>query len=193
MSMIFIGPWCAGKSTWGEVYSKINNESIVDVDEIALSYGAELGWSLEHLLNRNKEVGMLNSEYEWEYIRAYVIERVLEDYPTGILSLGASYSCYRDGKYTEEVRKRLISDTRSKCLVLPSEDKLESINICKRRAINSRGTEWVNERVEFPSWTASSLDWEVADELLITGSDTAYLVPLEERKKKRLMNNWGYR
>lgn len=56
----------------------------MDIDEVAPSYGAEVGWSVEHLIQRNSEIGWLASESEWEPVRAHIVERTLEDHPEAV-------------------------------------------------------------------------------------------------------------
>lgn len=64
MSIVLIGPWCAGKSTLGKTLADTLGCEFVDLDELTPTYGARLGWSVEQLIERNAAVGMLASERE---------------------------------------------------------------------------------------------------------------------------------
>ena len=168
MAVVFIGPWCAGKSTWGKRYAQMTGQQFLDLDSIAPGYGAELGWSVERLLRRNGEIGMLNSEREWEPVRAHIAERVLQDWADRVIAFGASYTGYTDSGCRRRVRDALRS--HSVVLVCPSMDDAETSQVCQRRAVQSRGQEWVDQRADFDSWCPTSLDREMADAVLMTTS-----------------------
>lgn len=166
MAVVFIGPWCAGKSTWSKRYAQMVGQQFLDLDSIAPGYGAELGWSVERLLRRNGEIGMLNSEREWEPVRAHIAERVLQDWSDRVIAFGASYTGYTDPGCRHRVRDALRS--HSVVLVCPSMDDVETSQVCQHRAVQSRGQEWVDQRVDFDSWCPTSLDREMADAVLVT-------------------------
>lgn len=170
MATIFVGPWCAGKTTWGRQYADATRMPFLDLDTIASGYGAELGWSVEKLIRRNGEIGMLKSEHEWEPVRAYIVERVLRDWGNArAISFGASYTGYTDSVCEDRVRQALSGHTV--VLVCPSTDDSESARICWERAVASRGQEWADQRADFASWTPTSLDREVADAVLVTSRE----------------------
>lgn len=166
MSTVFVGPWCAGKSTWASRYAEATGEVFIDLDDLTPEYGAEIGWSIDHLIRRNHEVGMLASELEWEHVRAHAVERVLEDWPHAVIGLGASFTSYTDDLMDSRVRLALRE--HSVVLVCPSLDDAISSEVCRRRAVESRGQEWTEERSDFPSWTPTKLDREVAGAVALT-------------------------
>lgn len=169
MAVAFVGPWCAGKSTWGKAYADFIGSEFVDLDELAPVYGKELGWSVEHLLARNEAVGMVASEAEWEPVRVHVVGRALEEHPQAVVAFGASYTNYTDGEL--EARVGTLLAAHATVLVTPTMGNDEAALICWERAVSARGERWARERVDFDSWRPTALDWRVADAVLLTEGD----------------------
>lgn len=166
MATVFIGPWCAGKSTWAPRYAAETGTEFIDLDNLTPGYGGEIGWSLDDLVRRNREVGMLASEHEWEHVRVHAIERVLTDFPNATIALGASYTSYTD-KVLREQTSAALSGHRV-VLVCPSPDDGVSLHICRTRATESRGAAWVEDRLDFPSWCPTDLDRQIAGATIFT-------------------------
>lgn len=166
MAVAFIGPWCAGKTTWGRAYAKLTGSEFVDLDELAPVYGEEIGWSVAHLLARNEAVGMKASEVEWEPVRAHVVKRVFEEHPQAIIAFGASYTSYTESML--EARVETLLAGHSTVLVTPTMNDGETARICWERAAYSRGADWARERADFDSWQPTGLDWRAADAVLLT-------------------------
>lgn len=177
MAVVLIGPWCAGKSSLGRRYAQILGREFFDLDDLAPRYGAEIGWSLNHLFERNREVGMLASEKEWEPIRAHAAERSLVDYPDAIVAFGASYTDYFSVEQRERVRNALVDPRHLVARVTPSfDDELARIE-CLRRARLTRGPEWVSARMDFPSWSPSRMAVGVADVVVENPTMSHLLAP----------------
>lgn len=166
MATVFVGPWCAGKSTWAPRYAAATGTEFIDLDDLTPGYGGEIGWSLDDLIRRNREVGMLASEHEWEHVRVHAVERVLADFPNATIAFGASYTSYTDESLRERVSATL-SDHRI-VLVCPSPDDAVSSHICHTRAVESRGATWVEDRLDFPSWCPTDLDRQIAGATVFT-------------------------
>jgi shikimate kinase len=79
--MILVGPLAAGKSTLGALVAERLGQPFVDIDDIAWSYCAEVGWSLDRLLERDQAVGWTAAEREWEPARAHAAQRAVADHP----------------------------------------------------------------------------------------------------------------
>lgn len=162
MTIVLIGPWCAGKSTLGARFADVTGVPFVDLDDLTPAYGAEIGWSVEHLLQRNKDVGMLASEREWEDVRAHAVERVLADHSGSVIAFGASYTGFVDAQQEARVRTALNTSKALIALVTASLDSHQAELLHRERARITRGTRWVKDRTDFSSWTPSPLDREVA-------------------------------
>lgn len=167
MATVLIGPWCAGKSTHGPRLAAETSREFIDLDEIMAGYGAEVGWSLDCLIRRNAEIGMLASEREWEPTRVHAVERVLADFPDAVIALGASYTGYTSRGRSERVRRALSE--HEVVLMTPSDDDGETEVICWKRAIADRGLAWAEDRADFTSWCPTRLDRQVADRIVLTG------------------------
>lgn len=165
---ILIGPWCAGKTTLGRKAAQDGSTSFVDLDDLAERYWDEIGYGLDRLLERNQEVDMLDSEMEWEPARAHAVLRSLEDHPTGVLALGAAYTNYLNFELFEKVKVALECTPRPIVLVTPSLDEQTCREITEQRAWNTRGPDWVIQRQDLDSWSATELDNIVAEEVIIT-------------------------
>lgn len=50
--LVLIGPAAAGKTTIGSLTAGILGVPFVDLDEVAPAYYAEVGWSIERLVQR---------------------------------------------------------------------------------------------------------------------------------------------
>lgn len=175
MASVFIGPWCAGKSTLAPRYAAATGSEFIDLDDLTPGYGAEIGWSLDELVRRNHEIGMLASEHEWEHVRVHAVERVLADFPNATIALGASYTSYTDESLGVRASEALSGHRI--ILVCPDGDDAVSSHICRARAVESRGAEWVEERRDFPSWCPTALDRRIADATVFTGAGTEVTSP----------------
>lgn len=166
MAIVFIGPWCSGKTTWAKRYAQWAGKDFIDLDEVAPEYGREIGWSIDWLISRNKEVGMLASEIEWESHRAYFVERVISDFPDAVIALGAAYTGYTSGGLQTRVSE--VLSAHSAVLLTPSCDTNRSREVSVKRALESRGEAWVNARHKMTSWTPTELDRNVAKAVVTT-------------------------
>lgn len=166
MSIVLIGPWCAGKTTVGTQMSLATGLPFIDIDDALPRYGAEIGWSIDHLIRRNEEVGMLASEAEWEDVREYAVRRVLDGHDQAVVALGASYTGYTEPAHAEGVRQTLAD--HMPILLTPSNDDDEAARICWDRAVADRGREWAEARADFMSWSPTELDRQVARAVTLT-------------------------
>lgn len=166
MATVLVGPWCAGKSTWGQLLAEETGRAFIDLDSVAEGYGAELGWSVAHLIERNAAVGMVESEAEWEYVRVHALSRVIDDHPESVIALGASYTSYTDPDHAAKARSLLRG--HEVILVTPDADDSKAAVQCWQRALKSRGHKWSFDRKDFPSWAPTLLDRECASALALT-------------------------
>lgn len=166
MATILVGPWCAGKSTWATILAEETGRDFVDLDSVAESYGAEIGWSVSHLIERNAAVGMVESEAEWEHVRVHALSRVVADHPQSVIALGASYTSYTDPDH--KAAAKAILDDHEVILVTPSLDDDRAAVRCWQRALKSRGHTWSFARMDLPSWTPTDLDRQCAVATAVT-------------------------
>jgi shikimate kinase len=184
--MILVGPLAAGKSTLGALVAERLGRPFVDIDDIAWSYCAEVGWTLDRLLERDEAVGWAGAEREWEPARAHAVERVVADHPDAVIALGAGYTSFTAPEYADRVRRALALVPDVVHLV-PSPDPARSVTVLRGRATASRGKDWIIEGHDWIArWVADPLAAEVAAATLFTDGmspeqSAEQLVRLRER------------
>jgi shikimate kinase len=166
--VILVGPLAAGKSTLGALVAERLGHAFVDIDDIAWSYCAEVGWTLDRLLERDDAVGWATAEREWEPARAHAVRRAVEDHPDAVIALGAGYTSFTDPACAEQVRQAL-APVLDVVHLLPSPDPERSVTVLRERAITARGNDWIIEgRDWIAAWVADPLAGEVAAATVFT-------------------------
>ncbi|MGW2095933.1 shikimate kinase [Promicromonospora sukumoe] len=160
--MILVGPLAAGKSTLGALVAERIGRPFVDIDEIAWTYCAEVGWSLDRLLERDDAVGWAVAEREWEPARAHAVQRVVEDHPEAVIAFGAGYTSFTGASHAARVR-RALAPVPDVVHLLPSPDPARSVAVLRERAVTSRGKDWIIEGHDWIArWVADPLAGELA-------------------------------
>jgi shikimate kinase len=166
--MILVGPLAAGQSTLGTLVAERLGHPFVDIDDIAWSYCAEVGWDLDRLLQRDEAVGWAAAEREWEPARAHAVQRAVADHPDAVIALGAGYTSFTSPQHAEQVRQAL-APVPDVIHLLPSPDAERSVAVLRERAIASRGKDWIIEgRDWIAGWVADPLAGEVAAATVFT-------------------------
>lgn len=184
--MILVGPLAAGKSTLGALVAARVGLPFVDIDDIAWTYCAEVGWDLDRLLERDDAVGWAAAEREWEPARAHAVHRVVEDHPEAVIAFGAGYTSFTGPEHADRVR-RALAPVPDVVHLLPSRDPERSVTVLRERAIASRGKDWIIEgRDWIAAWVADPLAGEVAAATVFTdgvgpAESADQLVRLRER------------
>lgn len=146
--MVLIGPAGAGKTTVGEAVAAVTGRPFVDLDAVAEPYYAEVGWSIEKLVRRVEAVGRVAAEREWEPARAHAVTRAVADHPGVVLALGAGHTSYQDPGCLAAVRAAL-RDCSDVVLLLPAADPVLSLDVLRRRCLDSKGTTWISQGHDF--------------------------------------------
>lgn len=171
-TVVLVGPLAAGKTTLGSLIAERTGRPFIDIDEISWDYGREVGWDLERLLERDKAVGWVESEREWEPARAHAVERVLADHPGAVIAFGAGYTSFTEPQYADRVRAAL-AQVPHVIHLLPSPDPERSVAILRARAIESRDRDWIIEGHDFiAQWVAEVLPAELATMTVYTDGST---------------------
>jgi hypothetical protein len=166
--MILVGPLAAGKSTLGALVAERLGQPFVDIDDIAWSYCAEVGWSLDRLLERDQAVGWTAAEREWEPARAHAAQRAVADHPEAVIAFGAGYTSFTSPDCADQVR-RALAPVPAVIRLLPSPNPERSIAVLRERAIASRGKDWIIEGHDWiTEWVADPLAAEVAAATVFT-------------------------
>lgn len=171
-SLLLIGPAAAGKSTVGNLAAEILNRPFVDLDEIGADYYAEVGWSIERLVRRIKQVGRVTAEREWESARAHAVRRAIEDHPAAVLALGAGHTSYTDPACFSEVQIA-VATVATVVLLLPTGEREPDLAELRRRSLTTKGTNWVSSGHDFLSeWLDDAGMHSLATSTVHTGADT---------------------
>lgn len=146
--IVLVGPAATGKTTLGALVAARLGLAFVDIDEIGDDYYAEVGWSIDRLVDRIAVVGRVAAEREWEPARAHAVVRTLEDHRGSVIALGAGHTSYTDATHLGTVRTAL-APVRDVILVLPSLDRDRALDELRSRSVATKGTDWVSDGHDF--------------------------------------------
>lgn len=170
--LALVGPASSGKSTLGEIVARRLDRPFVDLDAVAADYYAEVGWSIERLVDRIAVVGRVAAEREWEPARTHAVGRAIESSPDAVLALGAGHTTYVD----PEQRERAASSLRRvphRVLLVPSLDRRTALGELRHRSLADKGTDWIAGGHDFlAEWYDDPGAREIATGVLVTAGQT---------------------
>lgn len=147
-ALVLIGPAGSGKSTVGALVAASWNVPFVDADAAAGPAYAEVGWSIERLVERIEAVGRVAAEREWEVARAHAVTSLVTQSPGAVLALGAGHTSYTDPTYRAAVRATL-APLPSVVLLLPHPEPAVSLRVLRERCLATKGTDWRRDGQDF--------------------------------------------
>ena len=172
-SIILIGPIGAGKSTQGELLSAKLNVPYRNMDELRWDYYREIGYSEELEKKISDTEGFLGVYRYWKPFEAHAVERLLKDFPDGVLDFGGGHSVYEDEALFVRVQKAMNS-FGNVVLLLPSPDLDESVRIL-------RAGKWTESRM-------ISMFMNISSNIIrITTSPKSLSTPKASLRKRRAM------
>jgi adenylate kinase family enzyme len=127
-----IGPIGAGKSTVGKLLSEKLGLPQIETDELRWKYYEEIGYDAALARKKNETEGFWSMYQYWKPFEAHAVERLLADYPAGIIDFGAGHSVYEDDALFARVKK-LLAPYPHVILLLPSPNPEESLEILSAR------------------------------------------------------------
>lgn len=130
--IILIGPVRTGKTTLGKLLAERLRLPQVSLDDLRWGYYREIGYDDALAKEIRQKGGFLALRYYWQLFDAYSVERVLEEYPRGVIDLGAGASVYDSQEQFARVQ-RVLTPIPNVLLILPSPDPEESIRILSER------------------------------------------------------------
>ncbi len=131
-NIILIGPVGAGKTTVSALLSQELGLNKSSLDDIRWDIYKEKDYDFELANKIMKDEGFLGLYKYWKPFEAYSIKRVLEIYPNHIIDFGAGHSVYESKELFHKV-KEVLEPYPNVVLLLPSDDKEESLEILKKR------------------------------------------------------------
>ncbi|MBT4763236.1 MAG: shikimate kinase [Bdellovibrionaceae bacterium] len=125
-TVILIGPMCAGKSTIANELSVSTGIPRVPMDRVRWYYYLKDGY--DFVKEQNIESFSEKIIY-WKPFEVKAVKRIVEEFKNSIIDFGAGHSFYSDETHFQEVSEALKTFANV-ILLLPCEDKEESLRIC---------------------------------------------------------------
>lgn len=132
VTIVLIGPICAGKSTVGKVLAEKLGLPQVELDEIRWDYYKEIGYDSATAKQIADTEGAIALLRHWKPYETYAVERVIATYSNCVIDFGAGHSVYEDAALFERVQAAL-APLPYVILILPSPDLEESVVILNAR------------------------------------------------------------
>jgi hypothetical protein len=170
--VVLIGPAGAGKTTVSEILAERLGLPATCLDEIAEDYYAAVGFDHDTLHRLIKEQGFLATYRQHGVGMAYASERMIAEYPTGVLDFGAGHSHFYDRALFERV-KQALAPCQYVILILPTSDLDQAVQILRERSKAERGWDWCAEGYDFiEHWVKDPCNHELATMTMYTDGKT---------------------
>lgn len=144
LPIILTGPMAAGKSSVATELAKLTGIPRVPMDRVRWCYYFQAGFSLE------KE-SLLGSFAEamayWKPFEVEAVKKIITDFSQSIIDFGAGHSYFTEETQFNMVNSYLAS-VQNVLLLLPSNDKDESLVICNERLKIRTGKELDKNEIE---------------------------------------------
>jgi shikimate kinase len=131
-TILLLGPVRTGKSTLGRLLAQQCGMPHISLDELRWHYYEEIGYHAEFARAIRRQGGFLALVLYWQLFDAYSVERVLAEHPNSVIDFGAGVGVYESQEQFARV-KRALAGYRNVFLILPSADRLESLQILRER------------------------------------------------------------
>ena len=127
--IILIGPMATGKSTIATELAKLTGLRRIPMDRMRWYYYLKDGFSIEmeQSLPTFKEMMAY-----WKPFEVKAVQRIVAEFPEAIIDFGAGHSYFPEEAQFKEVEIAL-APVKNVFLLLPSENKEESLSICNER------------------------------------------------------------
>ncbi len=129
LPIILIGPMASGKSTIAFELAKLTGVPNVPMDRTRWYYYFRDGYRME---TADAFETFAEKMLYWKPFEVSAVIQILRDFPKSIIDFGAGHSHYPDDTQFEIV-ERALRPLPNVFLILPSDDKEESIQICNQR------------------------------------------------------------
>jgi len=127
--IVMIGPMGVGKTTVSKRLSEKLNIKHIHFDEIRYEYYKEIGYCKETSQKLRSEKGFFRGDYHYlKPFAFYAVKKILNTFSNCVFDFGAYCSVYEDEVMFSEIRE-VLSDFKNVILLLPSENREESIEI----------------------------------------------------------------
>jgi shikimate kinase len=130
--ILLLGPVRTGKSTLAGLLAQQLGMPRVSLDEMRWRYYEEIGYDAELAQTIRQRGGFLALVLYWQLFDAYSVERVLAEHPHCVIDFGAGVGVYESQEQFARVQRALAA-YRNVFLILPSPDRVESLQILRER------------------------------------------------------------
>lgn len=134
--IIFLGAIFSGKSTIAQLLSERIMIRRIPMDRVRWYYYFKYGYDLKkekYYFENN--LFDLRDKY-WKFFDINTLEDVLIDFKDSIIDLGAGHSFYENEEYFLRAKK-VFNKLSNTFLLLPTENKKESVRICNKRIMEN--------------------------------------------------------
>lgn len=172
MSIVLIGAPGSGKSTVGALLAQRLNRDFLDADAVCGDYYAEVGWSIDRLNARIKQVGFEAAHTEWEEALVHAVERLVATHRDQVIALGAGHTHVTERDLFARVR---IALTLADAVVLlrPSADPATTVRELRKRCLASKSHAWHGDGIDWlERWTTDGRDELLATHTIYNGAET---------------------
>jgi shikimate kinase len=172
ISIILIGPFGAGKSTIAELLAPRLQLPTESLDRHP-HYYQEAGWDRDEFRRIARTVSPKAADRYFQTFFPTAVARLLADYPSHIIDLGAGHTVYEDDALFARLRQTL-APYRRVVLLLPSPDLDESVRVLRKRARSKPGADYFLESDfdYFSHWVKSHCNFDLATHILYTEGQT---------------------
>ena len=170
---VFIGPVCVGKTSVSLRVAEILGLQRVELDEIAGRYYRDCPDFDSEIYNTLlASDGFVAAYRYWEPALAYAVDRVVDDFPTVLLDLGAGHTSFLDRRFHEAVEAAL-APYRNIVLLLPDVDPDRSVSVIRHRLMHDSerpAMSWEFPEVDFiRHWVEDDQNRRLAEHVAYTG------------------------
>jgi shikimate kinase len=131
-TILLLGPVRTGKTTLGGLLAQQLGMPHISLDEIRWRYYEQIGYDAELAQTIRQQGGFLALALYWQLFDAYSVERVLAEHPNCVIDFGAGVGVYESQEQFARV-KQALAGYHNVFLLLPSPDRLESLQILRER------------------------------------------------------------
>jgi shikimate kinase len=133
--IILIGPIAAGKSTVANLLAKNIGIPNIPMDRVRWYFYFKDGFSQEV---ESEFATFTEKMAYWKPFEVKAVQRIISEFPNSIIDFGAGHSCYEDPTQLSAV-ELVLKPLPNIFLLMPSENKKTSLEICNRRLTEADG------------------------------------------------------
>lgn len=169
----------AGKSTVADALAKITGIRRVPMDRLRWYYYFKNGFSMEKELSIPSFTDVMAY---WKPFEIGAVEKIITEFPDAIIDFGAGHSYFTDEDQFATVQK-ILDPIKNIFLLLPSDDKEESLRICNERLHKRVRRELDQTEIDANrDFIYHKSNYELAKKIIYTKAKTPEDVAIEIKK-----------